>query len=139
MTILFIGSNPSTASSTTNAFCESTKSGRTLNSWIKRIDLPLHAMMINVSSEPTKNNKPLTAALIKNNLPRLKSKINYLKPDKIVALGKVSAKALTLLGIHFYEMPHPSGLNRQLNDISFIEEKINGLKTYILSPSGNIS
>jgi uracil-DNA glycosylase len=96
-------------------------------------------MMINVSSEPTKNNKPLTAALIKNNLPRLKSKINYLKPDKIVALGKVSAKALTLLGIHFYEMPHPSGLNRQLNDISFIEEKINGLKTYILSPSGNIS
>jgi uracil-DNA glycosylase len=31
-------------------------------------------------------------------------------------------------------MPHPSGLNRQLNDKEFVEEKIKGLANYLASP-----
>jgi uracil-DNA glycosylase len=63
-----------------------------------------------------------------------KSKIDVILPDKIVALGKTAEKALTLLGYDFYAMPHPSGLNRKLNDKDYIEEKIKGLRDYINKP-----
>jgi uracil-DNA glycosylase len=55
-------------------------------------------------------------------------------PWRIVALGKTAEKALTLLRYNFYVMSHPSGLNRQLNDPKFVEEKIKGLREY-LKPS----
>jgi uracil-DNA glycosylase len=134
MKVLFVGSNPSVSAKTLDPFCRSTKSGKILLSWIERTNQEFSYSMCNVSDNPTSKNKPLKIKEIKDNLDSLAIKIAAAKPDKIVALGKTASKALTLLRVAHYVMPHPSGLNRQLNDPSFIEQKINGLRNFILSP-----
>jgi uracil-DNA glycosylase len=84
-------------------------------------------MHINVSNNKTEENRPLKVSEIKESLDPLMAEIVIAEADKIVALGKTAAKALTLLGVDFYEMPHPSGRNRLLNDPKYVEEKIKGL------------
>lgn len=127
--ILFIGSNPSVRSVNTHAFDLSTRSGRILASWIRDIDDPVH--FLNVSDIPTPNNRPLTKAEIVVALPSLKSRIESVGPVHLVALGKVAAKALTMLGLKFYAMEHPSGMNRKLNDKSFVTQMLAEFKQYI--------
>lgn len=128
VTILFVGSNPSNASETEVAFHEHTKSSKILTEWISHITGM--KMMINVQNEKTEGNRPLRKSEIKANLPRLKEDLDLIKPTKIVALGKTATEALKAVGAEFYEMPHPSGLNRQLNDKEFVEGKIKGLIEY---------
>ena len=138
MKILFIGSNPSSAAKPQNPFCASTKSGRLLNNWLLSSgQYPLSTNSVayaNIVDYSTEDNRPLSIGEIKSSLNLLQTKIYTVKPDKIVTLGKSAEKALTLLRLDFYPMPHPSGLNRQLNDSEYVEEKLNGLKVY-LSPS----
>jgi uracil-DNA glycosylase len=124
-TILFVGSNPSNASAVDAAFHGSAKSSHILSSWCK--DLSGTLMYINVMNEKTENNRALKSSEIKSNLSRLSEDIAHIKPDRIVALGKTSTAALTLLQVVFYEMPHPSGNNRKLNNIPYVEEKIKRL------------
>ncbi len=123
--LLFVGSNPSSKSVDDSAFHHSTKSGKILDSWCK--DLVGTKVYINVSDKKTENNRPLTMQDTKNNLDNLREDIMIQNPDKIVALGKTAATAMTLLRLNFYEMPHPSGLNRKLNDKEYVAEKIKGL------------
>jgi uracil-DNA glycosylase len=87
-------------------------------------------MHINVLNEKTDGNRPLRASEIKSNVPRLAEDIKGINPDRIVALGKTAARALTLLGIPFCEMPHPSGCNRKLNDPAYVQQKIKELTEF---------
>ena len=82
-------------------------------------------------NDPTDKNRPLKTSEIHQNLDRLSLLILEKKPTKIVALGNTAVKALTLLRADFYQMPHPSGRNRQLNDKLFVEERIKGLIDFI--------
>lgn len=70
---------------------------------------------------------------IKAALPLLKDRIQPYKDMGfyIVSLGKTADIALTLLRIPHYAMPHPSPINRQLNNQQFIDSKINGLIKYL--------
>lgn len=135
--ILFIGSNPSNASQTTHPFSATTKSGKTLKEWIERLDISCRCLYCNVSDIKTVSNRPLTTKEIKNNLEHLKDKINQSGCTHVVAVGRTAEKALTLLRANFYVLPHPSGLNRQLNDPKIIEEKINGLREFLTRSSDN--
>lgn len=128
ITVLFVGSNPSNASTVDAAFHGSTKSSKILTRWTKDIDAI--KIYINVLNEKTENNRPLKNSEIKSNLPQLKTNIQAINPDRVVALGKTAAKALTLLHIAHYEMPHPSGRNRKLNDKNYEEQKVKGLTEY---------
>jgi hypothetical protein len=136
-TVLFVGSNPSSSSSEEVAFHGSARSSKVLMSWLKNINEVF--FYVNVLNKPTENNRPLSSREIESNLERLEQDIVAVKPDKIVALGKTAAKALTLLGKKHYEMPHPSGRNRLLNDADFVKEKISGLENYISRPDTEIS
>lgn len=127
--VLFVGSNPSNASTCDAAFHGSTKSSQILTGWCK--DLPGMKMHINVLDKKTENNRPLKIGEIKSNLEDLKDKIGWLKPDAIIALGKTATKALELINVNFYEMPHPSGRNRLLNDPNYVAEKVKGLNDYV--------
>lgn len=127
--ILFVGSNPSRASTTEAAFHGSTKSSKILTAWTENVrGIKMH---VNVLNKKTENNRPLKTSEIQLNLDLLKSNIEGISPDHVVALGKTASKALTLLGIKHYEMPHPSGKNRKLNDKKFVAEKIKGLLEYV--------
>lgn len=134
MRILLLGSNPSGASTTTGAFDLSTKSGRTLSNWMARSGCHWCELR-NVVSVPTPKNRPLKLSEVKEALPGLRLLIACGKYDRIVAIGKTAAKALTLLHYEFFELPHPSGRNRLLNDPAYIDEKLKRLAEFINKPS----
>ncbi len=130
--VLLLGSNPSIRSASDFAFFLDSKSGVTLQGWISGIEADF--FYGNVSDIKTENNRPLTRAEIKASLPSLLAKLKQDTPDRIVALGKTAHSALTLLRLPHLEMPHPSGLNRQLNDKEFAERKIKELVAFATSP-----
>jgi uracil-DNA glycosylase len=132
MKVLFVGSNPSQASKSELPFYGDTRSDKIVFSWINRLPDNCSWRLCNVADFKTENNRPLTLTEIKKSLPELSSKIG--NAHKIVALGKTAARALTLLHVDFYEMPHPSGANRKLNNKTYVEEKINGLLDYLQEP-----
>lgn len=136
--ILFIGSNPSQKSGKNVPFWHDTKSRVTLDKWLLNIQIPIEYIdFLNVCMLPTPNNRPLKTTEIHGCLHRLEIDITkHIRPDYIIALGKTAEKALNMMkiqetGYNFFTMPHPSGLNRQLNDPKFIEEKIKGLIEYM--------
>jgi len=91
-------------------------------------------MAINVANMVTHRNRPLSVKEINEALPRLKQLIGTPQYVKLVALGKTAEKALTLLRLDYYAMPHPSGLNRKLNNKEYVAEKIKGLQDYLNKP-----
>jgi uracil-DNA glycosylase len=131
-TILFVGSNPSVKSGRVTAFWQDTKSSVILGRWVRQVPgiEKLRCYCINVSNLPTEGNRPLKAQEIRDSLGRLHTDILLYDPVKIVTLGKTAEKALTLLQLPHFAMPHPSGLNRQLNDPAFVQEKIKKLQEY---------
>ena len=128
MKILFIGSNPSCTSSTNEAFSPDTDSGRILRRWTEGIDEDL--IYENLSSQKTPGNRPLNRDEMTLALVSLRKKISSINPDRIVALGKSATKALNKLEVEFLELPHPSGLNRKLNDKVYTEECIRSLRLW---------
>ena len=116
----------------------SSKSGKKLREWIYLANI-WNPLFYNVANKPTPNNRALQKKEIVAALPALKNHIDwehsFYKEDLyLVAVGKTAVTALTLLHLDFYEMPHPSGLNRKLNDPYYILEKIKGLTEFISKP-----
>jgi hypothetical protein len=64
---------------------------------------------------------------------REKAKFLHAKGFKVVALGKMASKRLPDTP-HFC-LPHPSGLNRQLNDKEFVADRLQECYNYIRSKS----
>lgn len=50
---------------------------------------------------------------------------------KIITLGAKTGHVLDLMGICHFNLPHPSGLNRQLNNLKFVEDRLEACKTYL--------
>ena len=133
--VVFIGSNPSIKSAKLTPFWRDTNSSKVLKSWLEHLQDEEDVSFYNVSDTPTENNRPLKVSEIKANLQLLKYKLDtyslYKVPIKVVALGKTAEKALTLLHIPHFAMPHPSGLNRKLNDKAYVGEKLKALIEFI--------
>ena len=88
---------------------------KTLNKWIEKE----HYSFTNVC---------ITRGKVIPDLSRLCTELrNY---DRIVALGNVASNALNKIGLKHFKMPHPSGLNRQLNNKEFMNDRLNKLSTY---------
>lgn len=51
--------------------------------------------------------------------------------DVFVALGNNASNVLCGLDIPHFKLPHPSGLNRQTNDISYVVSRLNACKKYL--------
>ena len=51
--------------------------------------------------------------------------------EKVLALGRRVSDILGLMGIDHFCLPHPSGLNRQLNNSKVIESKLMECKSYL--------
>ena len=130
MTILFIGQSPSKKNFDANIAFHGTQSFKTLLNWIDKAGLEyfdckfINAATAVDSKEPTEADLGLLQATI----------LKQPWDTKIVAVGKVAAWSLRKIGItDFLELPHPSGLNRQLNDKEYVEKKIGELRDYVYS------
>lgn len=136
--VAFVGSNPSEKSKTNTAFEPGTKSMTTLIEWCDKVHLQsgekFHA---NVSEIKTPGNRPLTKSEIDEGMGKLKARINSGMYTHIVALGKTAANALSEYKIPHLDMPHPSGLNRKLNDSKYVEYCIDRLRSYVDGPGLN--
>ena len=53
------------------------------------------------------------------------------KYNKILTLGKEVEQLFTKMGIEHFSLPHPSPLNRNLNDKAYEKDVINKLKRYL--------
>jgi hypothetical protein len=51
--------------------------------------------------------------------------------SKVLALGNFVSTALSKIGVKHYQMPHPSPLNRKLNDKSGINLMLKDCKDYL--------
>ena len=128
--VLLVGSNPSNASPDISDFHPSTRSRIILDQWFNGMAVN-NISYTNVAAVRTPENRPLRISEIRRNLPRLQNITkNY---SKIIALGKTASKALSMLDIEHFAAPHPSGLNRQLNNKDYVAEMIQQLTLYIES------
>lgn len=64
------------------------------------------------------------------------SKIEFIKSiskdyEKIITLGSKVSDSLRYSDINHFGLPHPSGLNRQTNNISFIQSKLSECRQYL--------
>jgi len=50
--------------------------------------------------------------------------------NKVIALGNVASEALAKINIDHFKLPHPSGLNRKLNDKVYVQKVLSECKEY---------
>jgi hypothetical protein len=114
--VAFVGQNPS---------AKAARNGNTfprLNDWVDKLGLDTFTFM-NAYPHPGK------CKVSDVNLDNLRKALY--KFSKVVALGNFAAEALTKAGIHHFKLPHPSPLNRQINDDRFINSKLDECREYL--------
>lgn len=114
--IIFVGMNPSV---------KGTSAGSTfnrLNEWVEQLGLTEYGF-VNAYPHPGK------CKVSQVNLDNLRALVY--KASKVVALGNFAAEALEKAGIDCFKLPHPSPLNRQINDKVFISEQLEKCRNYI--------
>ncbi len=76
----------------------------------------------NLSPDPYWDNKTVDLAFLNESIHH---------HDKVIAWGPVVSKYLTRMNIEHFTLPHPSPLNRQVNDHIFIRQKLDECKKYL--------
>lgn len=128
--VLFVGSNPSIHCFNPSVAFVGTKSLTTLELWISEIRLnmqyyfPYH--MANASSRITS-----TPKISDMDLESLGIYCEYVQPFAVIALGKYAVKACKKMGWEYFELPHPSGLNRKLNDKNYVKTALKQCSDYL--------
>lgn len=123
--VVIVGSNPSRASWSLQAFEKGTKSRSTIDRWFEG-EGKYHVVFMNVANFKKDDNKSLTKAEIQQNLPSISLHFKHMIRHgfKIVAVGKTAQTALDIADIPHFKMWHPSGLCRLWNDKKAGEAKI---------------
>jgi len=120
--VLFVGSSPSRKNTISWIPFVGTKSAKTLKSWM--LELGVQGKVMN--AYPTVNH-----AQNISNLFRLKAAADRF--DKIIALGDTAHKALLDANIEHFVLPHPSGLNRKLNDKQYVQQILDKCRIFLHS------
>lgn len=89
--------------------------------WLEYMDLDVVAFT-NLSADPYWDKKKIDESLLYANLRG---------HGRVVALGGLVSTHLTKLGIEHFTLPHPSPLNRQINDENFISHKLDLCKIFL--------
>lgn len=126
MKVLIVGSNPSTESKNKKVPFVGAKSNKKLQTWIEKLELS-EFEIINVSDKRTPHKVKLKKSEYQLRKLLLKSK----KYDKVIALGNTAADALSILGVNYHKIDHPSPINRRLQNNDYVEAMLEQCKTYL--------
>lgn len=121
--VYFVADQPAADNLSASVPLVGTDSYKTLLKWIGEMDVDItRVRMYNQIDGPF--NHPMSKASL--------NKAVELKQIKVVALGQKAARYLSKVGVNeFFVLPHPSGLNRMLNDKEFVKQKLGACKAYI--------
>lgn len=115
--VLFVGDKPSACNTDPNVAFEGTRSMNILLVWVSFLGLaPGEYKMVNRTS------------------PDFKRMVWLFSDCSIIALGEEASKALSAMEEPHFKLPHPSGLNRKLNDHSYVKAILRECKYYIHGP-----
>lgn len=114
MKILVVGLNPSRKHGKSPTI-------KHLNQWLKDLDAPMVSFVNLYEGYDIKRTHPDA-----NQIAEMSKGYN-----KILALGNAVSVTLLRLGISHYRLPHPSGLNRKLNDKRYVHEQLVACKNYL--------
>lgn len=114
--VLFIGLNP------TKAKYRKGCAWYRLHDWIEDMGIDIFAFT-NLSFDPWWDGK------MNDDLYQIVSK--SVEGHKVVALGGKVSKVLNRLNVDHFMLPHPSPLNRQINDTVYISDQLKKCLEYI--------
>jgi len=121
--ILFVGDKPSNSNLNLKVPFVGTRSYKTLLSWIA--DMELDITHIALANQDYLVVNELGCILYHN------STVGKKRRTKVVTLGSAAAKKAQDLGLQSFALPHPSGLNRKLNDKQRLSEELERCKTWL--------
>ncbi len=117
MRVIVIGMNPSSSQKLTK-----TSALSRLREWMTSIGVNDYAFA----------NVVLTPGRVAKNMVDTDRVLSYsTQYDKIIGLGNFVSEILTDLGIDHCKLPHPSGLNRMINDPELIRKKLEDCQEYL--------
>lgn len=115
MKCLFVGDTPSPKSKRPwDAFEPATKSGKTIREWAPLMGVDLFICINRTDS-----------------LFQFTVESAQIMKFPIISFGEKAHKALSKLKVPHFEMPHPSGRNRKINDKKFLTERLQECKMYV--------
>ena len=119
MKILIVGHSPSPSSTRRKG----NPTLNRLNRWLDACDVRIYSFTNLAPSSVT--------SLKKVEIDETMFHEIFKKYNKIITLGKEVKQYTNKMGYNFYELPHPSPLNRNLNDKKYEEGVIKGLQSFI--------
>lgn len=122
--VLLLGQNPACASPTPESAFENTRSGKLLCEWCKVLGDHDYVLRNTVLYQTVRNRTPRLSEV---DIDDLRLRIALCQADVIVAVGALAHSALLSANIDHHRLPHPSGLNRQLNDPMYVAEQLTEL------------
>ena len=125
--IIFVGDKPSSKNIDPDIPFVGTQSYKKLLEWIGEMD-------INIMDVKLTNQDQIK--IVERNSETIHPKIydrfmENAETDKFIALGNIASGKLNKVGIEHFKLPHPSGLNRKINDKKYIKDQLKLCKEYI--------
>lgn len=89
--------------------------------WLDYLDID-RVSFTNISPDPHWDKKQMDTAFLK---------VSLSGHSKVIAWGPSVSKYLTKMDVEHFVLPHPSPLNRQINDQKYILSKLDQCKEYL--------
>jgi uracil-DNA glycosylase len=123
--VLFVGQSLPKGRAADEVPFDGTLSGKRLARWIETLRCPTHTI-VNACA------KPGASKASREDVAALRSYVAELKPEKVVALGAVAAKALDQAEVHHWKLPHPSGRNLKINDARAVQNNLEECRKWLV-------
>lgn len=126
--ILILGSKPSRKNKHAGVPFVGTQSYKRLMDWLFRMDVDISGVQL--SNADKCEFRVLECG--DRQVVEAETHFMHFEADKIIALGLDADKFLRRNGVrNYYRLPHPSGLNRLLNDEKFVRMELRACQKYL--------
>jgi uracil-DNA glycosylase len=115
--IIILGDRPSRKNLDKSIAFVGTKSYKKLLEWIYNLDIDINdSVLCNINQIKQYDFAPSTGYIETKNLSA-----EYCEDDQFIVLGRNAEKVAKRLGVNYFYLPHPSGLNRKLNSEEYVK------------------